>query len=182
MEVLVTTGIFLLVMALGGQFITGGFDILRFQADQEEAVANARVAMNSLSRDLREARSSERGDYPLSAAEEQNLVWYGDIDNDEEAERIRYYQEASELKRVVTEPGPADDYNGDAATTTIAKYLNNETDPIFRYFDSANNETGAINEVRLIGVYLKVNVTPNQRPNDYQLESFVHLRNLKENL
>ena len=39
-----------------------------------------------------------------------------------------------------------------------------------------------INEVRLINVILKINVTPLVAPNDYYVETDIQLRNLKDNL
>lgn len=181
-EVLITISILLFVIALGGEFIISGFDILRFQSEQETAVQNARRSTNNLSKDLREARSSERGDYPLVSIQPQQLVWYGDIDNDGEAERIRYFLSGTDFMRVVTQPGAANNYDGEVSTSTIATNLNNGTVPVFRYRDSSNNETAIINQVRLVHVNLMVNVTPGKSPNDYEVESYVHLRNLKDNL
>jgi prepilin-type N-terminal cleavage/methylation domain-containing protein len=182
MEILVSISILVIVVLLGGQFIIEGFDILRFQSEQEEVIQNARRAMNNLSLDLREARSSERGDYPLSLIQPQELVWYGDIDNDGEAERIRYSLSGSDLYRTVTEPGPLMDYTGAIATTTIASYVSNGATPVFTYYDSTNSETLAINQVRLVGVYLMVNINPDLAPDHYEIESYIHLRNLKDNL
>jgi hypothetical protein len=63
----------------------------------------------------------------------------------------------------------------------VADYVNNLSSPIFKYYDSDLNETTNINDVRSVGVSLKINVTPERAPYDYILESDVQLRNLKDN-
>ena len=68
------------------------------------------------------------------------------------------------------------------ATTTIASYVNNQEEAIFTYYDNSYNETGLINNVRLINIKLKINVTPERAPMDYTVETDVTLRNLKDNL
>ncbi len=181
-EILVVLAIFLLVFLIGAEFIIKGFKSISFGSEQETAISNARRAMELLSTDIREARSSEKGDYALSTNEEQNFIWYGDVDNDDIAEKISYLLSDTILKRVVTEPGPDNNYDQAGATTTIAQYVNNQAEPIFIYYDSDNNETTAMNNIRLIRIKLKINVNPEIAPQDYYVESDVHLRNLKDNL
>jgi len=181
-EILVVLAIFLLVFLIGAEFIIKGFKAISFGSEQETAISNARRAMELLSTDIREARSSEKGDYALSTNEEQNFIWYGDVDNDGIAEKIRYFLSDNTLKRVVTEPGPDNNYDQTGATTTIAQYVNNQSEPIFIYYDSDNNETTIINNIRLIRIKLKINVNPAIAPQDYYVESDIQLRNLKDNL
>lgn len=181
-EIIVTISIFLLVFMLGANFIIRGFRSITFGSEQETAIQNARRAMENLAKDIREAKSSEKGDYPLSTTEEQNFIWYGDVDNDSITEKIRYSLSENTLQKVIIEPGAENLYNGPGSTTTIAQYVNNQTEPIFAYYDANNNETDIINDIRLINIKLKINVTPERAPLDYYLDTDIQLRNLKDNL
>jgi len=182
-EITVVMSIFILIFILGSNFIVTTLQSTRFTSDQGEAIAQARKAINNISKDVREASRSERGDYPISYMSAQNFMWYGDINNDGSAEKINYLVDDSDLLRVVTAPGASNNYpSSEKSTTTIAHYINNQAEAIFKYYDADNNETATINEVRLIGVILKINVTPAVAPNDYYVETDIQLRNLKDNL
>lgn len=182
-ESMVVLLIMVTVITLGSDYIITGFKGTTFESEQHEAIQNARKALENISKDVREASQSERGDYPLSFISAQNFIWYGDIDNDNEAEKIRYFLNSDNtLRRVVTQPGALGNYDGSVTTTTIAYYVNNQAEPIFSYFNSLNAATNIINDVRLVNVRLKLNVTPAVAPNDYYIESDIQLRNLKDNL
>lgn len=183
LEITVVMSIFILIFILGSNFIITVLQSTRFTSDQGEAITQARRAIDNISKDVREASRSERGDYPISYMADQNFMWYGDINNDGSAEKINYMVDSSELLRVVTAPGASDNYpDSEKSTTTIAHYINNQSEAIFKYYDADNNETAVINEVRLISVILKINVTPLVAPNDYYVETDIQLRNLKDNL
>ena len=181
-EILVTMSIFIVLVIMAGDYITTNLRATTFASEQEIAIDNARVALENITVDLREARRSERGDYPLVIVDSQDFTWYGDVDNDSQAEKIRYALVGSELIKIIVEPGPINDYSGAGATTTIARYVNNQTETIFTYFDSNNNETDVINTIRLVNIILKINVTPERAPADYVIDTDINLRNLKDNL
>ena len=148
----------------------------------EEAIEQARDAIDVMITEIRSASSSEQGAYALLITEEQNFIYYSDIDGDGKTEKVRYFLEESELKKVVTEPGVLMDYSGTAATSTIASYMNNQESSIFIYYDSSYSEVSTINDIRLVNIQLKINVTPEIAPNDYWARTDVNLRNLKDNL
>ena len=182
-ELTVVMSIFILMFILGGNFNVTTLQATRFTSDQGEAIIQARKAINNISKDVREASCSERGDYPIGHMATQNFIWYGDVNNDNLAEKINYLIDGSDLLRVITGPGVNNNYpDSEKSTSTIAYYMNNQTESIFKYYDADNNETAAINEVRLINVNLKINVTPLVAPNDYYVETDIQLRNLKDNL
>lgn len=66
--------------------------------------------------------------------------------------------------------------------TVLSSYIRN-TPPIFEYFDQNGNKIedypARLKDTKLMKVYLVVNVDPNRPPQDFELESFVQLRNLK---
>lgn len=182
MEISITAAIFLTVVLLAGDFIIKGFRSTTFGSEQETAIQNARRGMEIMTKEIRGTNNSERGDYPLSTIENNDLVYYSDINDDGQMERVRYFLDDTLLKKITTAPGPADDYNMPSATTTIAEYVNNQAEAIFTYYDNNYAETEDLDSVRLINIKLKINVTPERAPNDYYVETDIHLRNLKDNL
>lgn len=181
-EVLITISIMAIIGSIVLSFIVMGFKSTRFESEQSIAVETARDSINTMIKEIRGANSSELGDYPISLIDDYEFTYYTDIDEDGETEKIRYYLDSLELIKEIIEPGALKDYTGPPASTTIAQYVNNQEESIFIYYDSANNETGAINEVRMIKIILKINVTPEIAPNDIYVETNVSLRNLKSNL
>lgn len=67
--------------------------------------------------------------------------------------------------------------------TILTSYVRN-VPPIFKYFDQNGNKIedypARLKDTKLMEVYLVVNVDPNRPPQDFELESSVQLRNLKQ--
>jgi len=91
----------------------------------------------------------------------------------------------SELKKEVIEPtGDPPQYpSGQEKLSIITSYVRNSP-PIFEYYDKDGNKIESLParlvDTKLMKVYLVINVNPNKPPQDFQLESYVQLRNLKE--
>ncbi len=171
-----------MIATMGSQFIISGFKATTFSNEQEEAVDNARKAAEIMGEEIRGANNSDNGSYPIIIALDQELAFYADIDDDNSMERIRYYIDGTKLMKAVTLSGPSTDYSGAPTVTQIADYINNQTEPLFYYLDRNSSETDIINNIRLIELKIKINVTPERAPNDYYVEANINLRNLKDNL
>lgn len=67
--------------------------------------------------------------------------------------------------------------------TILSSYVRN-TPPIFEYYDKDGNKIeplpARLIDTKLMKVFLVINISPNRPPQDFQLESFVQLRNLKQ--
>lgn len=181
-ELLIAISILLMAAALSSEFIIKGFKTTTFESEQETAIRNARRGMEIMVKELRGANNSEKGDYPLATIETNNLIYYSDIDDDNIMDKVRYFVDGSYLKKTVVAPDEDDEYSGAGETIIISNYLNNQAEPIFIYYDNNYSQTASINNVRLINIKLKINVTPERAPEDYYVETDVHLRNLKDNL
>jgi prepilin-type N-terminal cleavage/methylation domain-containing protein len=181
-EILVAMGIFVLIFLISGDFIVNSFRTLRYGSEFDEAVDNARRAVESISKEIRGANISDRGDYPIALASGQDLIFYSDIDYDGDFDRVQYYVDNRTLYKVVTQPGATRDYSGASATTTIAHYINNGGQEAFIYYDGSVAETSDLDSIRLVRIHLLFNVTPGVAPDDILVETDVHLRNLKSNL
>ncbi len=182
LELMISIGIISIISLMFTNFVADIFTTSQFEVEQAIAVEDARDSIEVVKKELRGAIQSEQGSYNLLLIEDQDLIYFADIDNDSKAEKVRYYRDNTLLVRETTEPGLLNLYDGVLASTTIARYINNQEEDIFIYYDGSNNITTLINEVRLIGINLRINVTPEIAPNDYYVMSNVMLRNLKDNL
>ena len=86
-----------------------------------------------------------------------------------------------QLRKTVTK-AVSNQYSGEEKKSIITSHIVGDP-PIFNYFN-LNGEEIEENPSRLIEtksmkVFLVINVDPNRPPNDFQLESFVQIRNLK---
>ncbi|MDX9893294.1 MAG: prepilin-type N-terminal cleavage/methylation domain-containing protein [Patescibacteria group bacterium] len=191
-EMLIAIFIFLLVTTFTTSFVVQNFKVNRFALEQSEAINNARKGMDIIVKELREASPSENGSYAVASAQNQSLTFYSDIDADESVEKVRYFLEGSELKRGITEAsGFPPVYDGIEDINIISEYVRNGSTPIFYYYnanyptDTQNNPLptpAEVNQIRLVRIFLEINVDPGQAPEHFILISNTQLRNLKNNL
>lgn len=190
LEIIVVMSILVVFFLISSNFIIRGFRALLFGYEQDSAVQNAKRITNAITGEIREASQSDRGDYLLNTVEEQNFSFFSDIDSDEHIEKVRYFLDVANgiLKKGVIEPSgdPMEYLEINEVLSEIAEHINNQSEPIFTYYDTDNNliVNPAANKksIRLVQVFLKINVTPEIAPNDYIVEMDIHLRNLKDNL
>ncbi len=136
---------------------------------------------------LREASYAEDGAYPVLSAATSSITFYGSLDEDVAAERIRLYLSDSTLYRGVTNPsGSPLSYEGQPeAIDIIATHIRNDVSvPLFRYYDETGIElldTIDIARIRSVQVRLEVDINPNRAPNIFILEGSATLRNLRTN-
>lgn len=188
LETLVVLSISTALIFLGADFMIGGYKSNLFGREQDMAIQNARKVNKILVNELREAIQSERGDYILDLTENDQISFYSDVDKDNNVEKIRYFLDGTVLKRGIINPAgdPVQYLPANENITNVAEFLNNQSEPIFTYYDTNNNliadPTTNKTSVRLIHISLKINVTPAIAPNDYYVEMDSQLRNLKDNL
>lgn len=63
----------------------------QFQFEGTKAFTIARDNVAQMVRELREMQVGEKGEYPLATANDDEIVFHSDIDNDGLVERVRYY-------------------------------------------------------------------------------------------
>ncbi|MEI7891210.1 MAG: prepilin-type N-terminal cleavage/methylation domain-containing protein [bacterium] len=142
---------------------------------------------------LRRVRQSDAGGYPIVSASGNDLVVYSDYDKDGKTERLHIYLTGGKIYLGMRKPStsfPKTYAAGDEATVEIAKQIVNTTsDPMFSYYnkdypqDTINNPVASpvdVSQVRLIKIFLKINIDPNRAPDNIQQQSFVELRNLND--
>lgn len=310
-ETLVAIFIFALAIGAISGLILTVYRTQNYTWQQSIAIDEARQGIETMVKEIREARSGEDGSYPIEKAEDKEFIFFADIDNDGKAERVRYFlgtvnsgsqtQEcqtavkggtcsvnfsnflkgtlqtaqvkvsvdgdfglskeyaeisadgiklgdvcktgcsdcpgtwqgttifdvknqaidnsisfladassyvdpscpysmkvkfefsfteelgglAHEFRKGVIKPmGSPATYPQEQEEITILSFYVRNTPPIFEYFDQNGNKItdypARLKDTKLMKVYLVINVDPNRPPQDFELASYVQLRNLKE--
>lgn len=233
-EILISTVLIGIVILGVAQFSQSFFSSYEFSIDEGVAIDHAQTALQTIERELREMRIGEDGSYPLVTANDNEIVFYSDVDDDDLVDRVRYYVSGTDLVKQVIPYSTDQNYvcaggciichNGatitipetawpahNAHTTDyigtcqagggqnptpaayekiVASYLVSDG-PLFRYFNG--NWPGDITSnplvsgqrllnTRLIEIGVSVDLHPDRLPEPFQVSTFTHLRNLKDNL
>ena len=103
-ELLVFAGIFLILAAgfLGLQYIFSRNQVTAWQ--NYLSIEDANNNMAKMLKEIRDARQGETGTYPLEDTQDQQIIFYSDIDYDDVVERVRYTLNETSLILGITEP------------------------------------------------------------------------------
>jgi prepilin-type N-terminal cleavage/methylation domain-containing protein len=185
-EVMVSIAIF--VIGIGAVFMVASnlYTTNSFIMQQSMAIGEARTGIEVMMKEIREAKNGQDGSYVLEMANDYEFIFYSDIDNDQQTERVRYFLQSNNLKRGIVDPTgyPAQYILSTEKTSIIAAYIRN-LPPIFRYYDGNGSELPAparLKDTKTMMLYVVINIDPLRPPQDFVLESYVQLRNLKTNL
>lgn len=193
LEVIMATAIFVIGVGVLYYFITQGVRVESFSLDQSSAIAEARRGIETMSREIREIQIADNGAYPVIEADNQQFIFYGDIDKDDSVERVRYFLDGTDFNKGTIEPrtNPTVYLEADEQVVTLSRYVRNDTLPIFTYYngswpgDEVNNPLATpadVTDVRYVNIFLRINVKPSIAPSDFDLSTDVAIRNLKDNL
>ncbi|OIO16603.1 hypothetical protein COV56_01595 [Candidatus Kuenenbacteria bacterium CG11_big_fil_rev_8_21_14_0_20_37_9] len=185
LEIIMAIFVFIIASFVVSAFIIQNFKVQNFTLEQSSAIDEARRGVETMIKELREALPGDTGAYPIELADDQELIFYADYDRDQAIEKVHYWLNGSDFKKNVIEAsGNPLAYSGAGETVIISKYVRNNETAVFTYRDSNYSELATpadLNSVKLVHVYLKINVFENRAPMDFELESDSTLRNLKEN-
>ena len=150
-------------------------------------------SVGELTQYLRQTKQSDAGAYPIVSADANDTVFYSDYNKDNKTERLHVYLSNGKVYMGVRNPSatfPVTYATGDESTTQIADHIvNTSDDPMFSYYnkdypaDTENNPVTTpadVSEIRLVKIFLKINIDPNRAPDNIQQETFVELRNLND--
>ncbi len=171
------------------------WDTNKFIIEEGLASAAASRATNKIVIQLRGVQQADNGDYPLESADDFDLEFYADIDDDGVVEKVHYFldQPNDVLRLGVSNPlatNPVTYPATDTEVTTVTNYVVNESDnPIFYYYnddypgDTTNNPLStpaSVGNIQMVRVKLLININPVHAPDNVNIESFVDLRNLHD--
>lgn len=166
----------------------------QFSFEEMQAVEEARGGVDVLIKEIRETQPADDGSYPIQQADDQELIFFADVDNDTQAERVRYFIEGTQLQKGVIQPTdtvPPTYPIESESVHALADNIQNAAEPIFYYYNgdwpliTEGNPLATparLVETKYMRVFLRLNVSPEKIPQDFELSSGVQLRNLKDNL
>ncbi len=186
LELIIAISVFVLATFAVSTFIIQSFRAQNFSLEQSSAINEARRGVETMIKELREALPSDTGSYPIELADDQELIFYADFDRDDAVEKVRYWLDGTDFKKNIIEAsGTPLSYSGNGETEVLSRFVRNNTNTIFIYYNSdyvTSTAPADPSNVKLIHINLKINVNPQKAPLHFELESDVSLRNLKENL
>lgn len=177
---------------LGLQKILGDTQLLGFV--NYTNIDEANFSLSQMAREMRTMRSGQNGAYAFISGTDNEIIFYSDIDFDDESERVRYWLDGTTLNKGVIEPEgfPATYPPENEIVKPLSENVEAGATPLFLYFnedwpeDTVNNPLPTpvnIAEVRLVRISLDINVNPeNAERSVYSLSTNVNLRMLKDNL
>lgn len=134
MEVTMAAALLAMVVGPAAMFLASTQRSEKIVEDASRQQGDARVALEALSRSLREGGYAQGLDYSSSSvfsyAADNEVTFYSDVDNDNVTEKVRYWLDTttSVFNRTVIEPSCAVnpcDYTSSAATSTTSPLLPN---------------------------------------------------------
>lgn len=90
-ETIVAIFVFSLAMGAVTGFIIMAYRTHGFEWQQSIAIDEARRGIETMVKEIREARPGDNGSYPIEKAGDKEFIFYSDIDGDGETERVRYF-------------------------------------------------------------------------------------------
>lgn len=90
-ETIVTIFIFALAMGAVTGFIVMAYRTYSYTWEQSIAIDEARRGIETMVKEIREARPGDDGSFPIEKAGDKEFIFYSDIDKDSETEKVRYF-------------------------------------------------------------------------------------------
>lgn len=90
-ETIVTITVFVLIMGAVTGFIIMAYRTQSYTWQQSMAIDEARRGIEAMVKEIREAKEGEDGSFPIEKAEDKEFIFFTDVDEDGEIERVRYF-------------------------------------------------------------------------------------------
>jgi len=189
-EIIVAIAITGILVTILADFMQQSLQMQTFITEQSQAISEAQIGSELFAKELREATSADTGAYIIEEATENSIIFYSDIDTDVTIEKVHYYLDGNSFKKGTIEPtGIPLVYAGPETISIISNSIVNDGTPIFTYYNE-NYPIDAISlpyptdvtSITLAKINLEINVNPEKVPDTYTVETYVQLRNLKNNL
>lgn len=192
-EMLVAISIFTIAISGFTMLFVRSWRTNSYSIEMGQSATTISQSVGSMVGYLRKARQADDGGYPIKLANENELVFFSDYDKDGVTERLHLYLQNGQIKMGITKPTvsmPKSYATSDQQTIILADRIVNESDePIFYYYnkdypaDTIHNPVAApvdVSTIRLIKIFLKINIDPNRAPDNIETQTFVELRNLND--
>lgn len=190
-EVIMTIAIFSVIAYGVIALVSNLFSNARQQGSLLTGADQARKVAFNLTNELRNAATGANGAYSIGQADNQQLVFYANIDNTPDVEKIRYYLSAGKLYKGVTKPTGSVYNPGNESVIAVEDNVANGGNPLFYYYDGSYDGTVDnflaqpvnIPLIRAIKLNLQVYKTGGvANTTTYTVTALGTVRNLKTNL
>lgn len=156
-----------------------------------ETRQNARLTLDKMVREIRQAQSISDSDYGVYSADNMGFRFYANINSNTGPELIYYYFSSNQLVRGVVNSSTNEEpwkYDGAEDNEITAKYIRNtNSSPIFRYYDGEGKALTNVplnltdrKKIRRVKIDLLFDAEPNELPKQFEIESEIQLRNLRD--
>lgn len=186
----------LIAMGIVSLTLAGAFSLMQLSETNWNATTNRMDARSDTARDMstivktiKNAEDPDSDKGLLDVADANNIIFYSNMDTDDEPEKVQYQVSDADLVRTVTQPLTSTQpwvYTGTVESTTIADNLTNDaSNPLFAYYidgatvslPASSNDCNNINEVE---VNLRTETVKIDKSEGMSLKTRVFLRNLGE--
>jgi hypothetical protein len=192
-------GVGILVLLLGAVILFHRTVIMSTQIAQTNLTIHQQVrrTLSTLTLELRAAKPSASGSYPIESAGTSSIVFYSDIDATTDVERIRYYLATSTagssvydtIRKGVIKPVGTTYPTANETTSVIARYVRNASStPLFTYFNSNYAGTSSplglpvnIPSIRHVRMDIRVEERAGRGTTSRSYMTHVSVRQLKDN-
>jgi prepilin-type N-terminal cleavage/methylation domain-containing protein len=190
-EVIVTIFIFSLLAVGLVALVSNMFTNSNKQSLLLSGSDQARKVANGFTNEMRNATIGNTGAYSIGQADNQTLVFYSNIDNAPDIERIRYFVQSGTLRKGITKYAGGTYNPASETVTTVQNDLGNGATPVFYYYDGdydGTTETPLAQPVNINQIkYVKINLMIINRGGQtntrtYNVTAGAAVRNLKTNL
>ena len=136
-EMVLAITISVVLLGIISTIVIQSFYVNRYSIEQGINLSSLQTTLRSFSTNMREAKQSDAGGFMLESADDFELIFYSNIDDDEKTERLHYYLENSQLKLGISEATgfpmtyPEDD---EEIRDVGFGIVNTNEQPIFYYF------------------------------------------------
>lgn len=190
-ELVVATSILVLLMGMLATLLLRAFYVNRFTIEQGLNTAEVQKTIRTFTAKVREAKQSDAGGYLIELADENELIFFANIDDDDATERVHYFLEDNKLKMGIAESVgfPAAYPAGDDEVRIVGNgIVNNAGQSLFYYYnrdypvDVVNNPLAVPAnpvDIGMVKIDLYVNVNTIQVPDSAHMQTFVRPRNIK---
>jgi len=191
MELIVAIGIFVIIAFAANWLFVRGLRYNNVIWEQLTTQSEGRRAIQQVVDIVRKAEESSVGSYPIELADEYELIIFANVDDDSFRERVRFWLDGTTFKRGIVQPsGNPLNYSGAEDVVELAHDVVNITkpEPLFLYYNESYTGTedplstpASVVDVKVVRIRLEVEKDPTETPIPLQVESTVHIRNLKSN-
>jgi len=192
-EMIIAISIFSIAIAGFSLLFIRSWKINAYTIEMGQSSFAVSQGVNTMVNYLRKARQGDNGAYAVQSAEDNELVVFSDYNRNGTTERLRFYLENGQLKMGIAHPTgqipKTYPVNDDEVKILAERIVNLANEPIFYYYNknypgvTENNPAATpadVSEIRLVKIFLKINIDPNRAPDNIEMQSFVEMRNLND--